>query len=99
MFEFNIAAFADRLADLPERPALAEEGKHNRYLQENVFDELKQGRAVDLTALDFDAFTFQELTPEFRAKTLANRNSDWAQCFNRFVKRTPAVSLNEQAFF
>ena len=99
MFEFNVAAFADRLAKLPERPVLAEAGTHSRYLQENVFDELKQGHAVDLLALDFDAFTFQDLTPEGHVNSLARSNGTWAECFNRFVKQTPATPRSDQSFF
>lgn len=99
MFEFNVAAFANRLANLPERPVLAKAGTHSRYLQENVFDELKQDHQVDLLALDFDAFTFQDLTPESRSKSLAQHNSAWAKCFNRFVKQTHATPQDEQAFF
>ena len=99
MFEFNVAAFADQLANLPERPVLAEAGTHSRYLQENVFDELKQGHAVDLLALDFDAFTFQDVTPESHVNGLAWNNNEWAQCFNRFLKRAPATPQSEQAFF
>lgn len=99
MFEFNVVAFANRLANLPEWPVLAEAGAHSRYLQENVFDELKQDHQVDLLALDFDAFTFQDLTPESRSKSLARNNGVWAECFNRFVKQTHATPQNEQAFF
>lgn len=99
MFEFNVAAFANRLISLPERPVLAEAGTHSRYLQENVFDELKQGHEVDLLALDFDAFTFRDLTPESHSKSLARNNGVWAECFNRFVKQTHAMPQDEQAFF
>ena len=99
MIEFNIAAFAKRLVKLPARVSLLESGTYNRYLQENVFDELKQDHQVDLLALDFDAFTFQDLTPESRSKSLAQHNSVWAECFNRFVKQAHATPQNEQAFF
>lgn len=99
MFEFNIAAFAKRLSELPANRIMPEQAERNAYLQEHVFDELLQGRAVELTKLDFDAFTLQDVTPDAYRTLLAENQSDWAKCFNKFVKKTPVAVLDEPAFF
>ena len=99
MFEFNVAAFAKRLARLPERSVTVERQTYSSYLRENVFDVFKQGAAVDLTKLDFDAFSFSDVTPDCY-QALAVRNDDgWARAFNHFVKRVPAASQDEASFF
>lgn len=99
MFEFNVAAFADHLAKLPARGSLPESGTHNRYLQENVFDVLKQGGKLDLTALDCDAFSYVDVTPKSYRDCFAHRQQDWAKAFNRFVKQTGATPQKEPSFF
>ena len=99
MFEFNVAAFAKRLARLPERSVSVEPQTYSSYLKENVFDVFKQGGAIDLTKLDFDAFSFSDVTPACCQIIAARNDSGWAQSFNRFVKRVPAVSQDEAAFF
>ena len=99
MFEFNVAAFAKRLARLPERSVTVERQTYSSYLRENVFDVFKQGAAVDLTKLDFDAFSFSDVTPDCY-QAIAVRNDDgWARAFNHFVKRVPAASQDEASFF
>ena len=99
MFEFNVAAFAKRLARLPERSVSVEQQTYSSYLKENVFDVFKQGGAIDLTKLDFDAFSFSDVTPDFCQSIAAQNDSGWAQSFNRFVKRVPAASQDEASFF
>ena len=99
MFEFNVAAFANRLARLPERSVSVEPQTYSSYLKENVFDVFKQGGAIDLTKLDFDAFSFSDVTPDCY-QAIAVRNDDgWARAFNHFVKRVPAASQDEASFF
>ena len=99
MIEFNVAAFAKRLAGLPERSVSVERQTYSSYLRENVFDLFRQGETVDLTKLDFDAFSFSDVTPDFFHTIAAQNDGGWAQSFNRFVKRVPAVSQDEAAFF
>ena len=99
MFEFNVAAFAERLAKLPVRVSLLESGTYNRYLRENVFDVLRQSGKFDLRELDCDAFTYQEVTPKSYGSCFANSQKGWAKTFNRFVKDTGASPRKEPSFF
>ncbi len=99
MFEFSPAAFAKRLTELPARPAPIPVGTYSQYLQEHVFDVLRQGKPVDLTALDFSAFSFSDVTPDYYPVLAARNDDDWAQGFNGYVKRTPAVPCGEASFF
>ena len=99
MIEFNIATFAERLVKLPVRVSPPESGMHNRYLQENVFDALKQNGKLDLRELDCDAFTYQDVTPKSYCSCFASTQSGWAKTFNRFVKDTGASSRKEPTFF
>ena len=99
MFEFNISAFADRLTKIPGQSIVPEQPTHSEYLQKNVFDELLQGHPVELTKLDFGAFTLQDVTPEVYRTQLAWNQGKWAQCFNKFVKDTPVAVQRESSFF
>lgn len=99
MFEFNVAAFAKRLARLPERAVSVERQTYSSYLRDNVFDVFKQGAAVDLTKLDFDAFSFSDVTPDCYPSIATENDGGWARSFNRFVKRVPAASQDEASFF
>ncbi len=99
MFEFNVAAFADRLAKLPVRVSLLESGTYNRYLRENVFDVLRQSGKFDLRDLDCDAFTYQDVTPVSYPSCFIHSQVGWAKTFNKFVKDTGASSRKEPSFF
>ena len=99
MIEFNIAAFAERLAKLPVRVSPPEPGTHSQYLQENVFDMLRQNGKLDLRELDCDAFSYQDVTPKSYCSCFASTQSGWAKTFNRFVKDTGASSRKEPTFF
>ena len=68
-------------------------------MKENVFDVFKQGGAIDLTKLDFDAFSFSDVTPACCQIIAARNDGGWAQSFNRFVKRVPAALQDEASFF
>ena len=99
MPEFNVAAFAQRLAKLPERVSPPESGTYNRYLQENVFDVLRQNGKLDLREVDCDAFSYQDVTPKSYCSCFAHSQKGWAKTFNKFVKDTGASSRKEPTFF
>ena len=99
MIEFNIAAFADRLVNLPVRVSPPESGTYNRYLQENVFDALRQNGKLDLRELDCDAFSYQDVTSKSYCSRFVHNQKGWAKTFNKFVKDTGASSRKEPTFF
>ena len=99
MPEFNFETFAKVLRIAPDRNSIFEPEEHSEYLQKNVFDELLQGHPVELTKLNFGAFTLQDVTPEVYRTQLAWNQGKWTQCFNKFVKDTPVAVQRESSFF
>lgn len=97
--EFNKQRFFRALLEAPKEEPILEPAEHSDYLQQQVFDKLNAGEAVKLAELDWSAFELRHVTPEGYAKPYEKLHMGWLQGINRFLRKVPAVNLNEKGFF
>ncbi len=97
--EFDKQRFLCSLLEAPEEEPLLEPPEHSEYLQKQVFDKLAAGEAVDLKALDWNAFELRHVTPEDHGGRHERTHKDWLQGINYYLRKTPAASLPEKGFF
>ncbi len=97
--EFDKQKFFRNLLDAPAEEPFLEPPEHSEYLQKQMFDKLAAGEAVNLAALDWNAFELRHVTPEDYAKQYEETHKDWLEGVNWLLRKSPAVCLNQKVFF
>ena len=64
-----------------------------------MFDKLNADEAIDLMALDWNAFELRHVTPEDYARKYDRIHEGWLMGINHFLRITPAVCVKEKGFF
>lgn len=99
MASFDRNIFYRLLRTAPQRHFRPEAAVHSDYLQREFFDRLDQDGEVDLSKLDWDAFSMRNVTPEWYPDQfdMAEERMIKGMC-NLFQKTAPA-SRTERTFF
>jgi len=97
--EFDKQKFFRNLLDAPAETPFLEPPEHSEYLQMQVFDKLAADEAVDLKALDWNAFALRHVTPEDYAKRYEVTHEGWLKGIVFQLRKSPAVSLSQKNFF
>lgn len=97
--EFDKQKFFRNLMDAPAEEPFLEPPEHSEYLQKQVFDKLAAEKTADLKSLDWDAFDLRHVTPENCGKQYETMHKGWLRDFNRYLRKIPAISLNQKRFF
>lgn len=99
MLEFDKDTFATLLMAAPPKKKITDDPTFSPYIQ-SVLDTLKNPDAeLDLTKIDWNAFTLSDVTPKGYEALYPNVNDGWIKTFISFCKKAPAHQLQKRSFF
>ena len=99
-YHFSASQWLQALEDLPDSsqstPPIPE---HSSYLQEHVFDILKQGEPVDLSRLDWEQISLTNTVLKSSRSDHLWIQSSWIKALqNKLTKAAPTASQKRQFF-
>lgn len=99
MASLDSKVFFQLLREAPERRFLSETPEYSEYLQREVFDRLSRGEEVDLSKLDWDAFSLYHVTPEWYPGLFERAEERLIKGMCRLLHKIAPAIQTEQKFF
>lgn len=99
MLKFHPETFTEMLRTVPEAIPFCEKPQHSEYLQREVFDKLGEGKTIDLTKLDLNAFGMCHTAMSWSEDHYAGMETGWQKGFNKILKLIHASPREKRSFF
>lgn len=98
MLIFNEAVFARQLLAAPSKERIIPTAQHSSYVQ-TLADQFKEEGMIDLSQVDWNAFSLENVTPVDYEKRYDKINRGWIQGLIGFCRKPPAFQTRERMFF